>query len=94
MRIKDAYRESLVKPTFSLAENSVTVTLPLVDTYGNLTNDEALILEKLRNKELSMSTIVSETGLGRTKAQKLLKGLERRGYVTVVGRGRGTKYRA
>lgn len=94
LRIKDAYRESMAKPDFSIAENSVTVVLPLIDDYGNLTADEALVLSKLRNREMPISDIVTETGFGKTKVQKLLKGLASRGYVTVVGNGRGTRYRA
>lgn len=94
LRIKDAYRESMAKPDFSIAENSVTVVLPLIDNYGNLTTDEVLVLSKLRNREMPISDIVTETGFGKTKVQKLLKGLASRSYVTVVGNGRGTRYRA
>lgn len=94
LRIKDAYRSSMATPTFSFAENSVTVVLPLVDEYGDLIPDEASVLQKLKARELPISSIVDETGFGKTKVQKLLKGLEARGYVSVVGRGRGTRYRA
>lgn len=94
LRIKDAYRASMAKPSFAFAENSVTVTLPLVDDFGNVSEDEARVLRALRNRELPMSSIVAATGFSKTKAQKLLKELASRGYVTVTGRGRGTRYRA
>lgn len=66
----------------------------MVDEYGDLMPDEASVLQKLKARELPISSIVDETGFGKTKVQKLLKGLEARGYVSVVGRGRGTRYRA
>lgn len=94
LRIRDAYRASMAKPSFAFAENSVTVTLPLVDDFGNVSEDEARVLRALRNRELPMSSIVAATGFSKTKAQKLLKELASRGYVTVTGRGRGTRYRA
>ena len=94
LRIRDAYRASMAKPSFAFAENSVTVTLPLVDDFGNVFEDEARVLRALRNRELPMSSIVAATGFSKTKAQKLLKELASRGYVTVIGRGRGTRYRA
>lgn len=94
LRIKDAYRASMAKPSFAFAENSVTVTLPLVDDFGNVSEDEGRVLRALRNRELPMSSIVAATGFSKTKAQKLLKELASRGYVTVTGRGRGTRYRA
>lgn len=94
LRIRDAYRASMAKPSFAFAENSVTVTLPLVDDFGNVSEDKARVLRALRNRELPMSSIVAATGFSKTKAQKLLKELASRGYVTVTGRGRGTRYRA
>lgn len=94
LRIKDAYRDSARKPTFSIAENSITVSLPVMSGNASLSPDEIVVLEAIKGRELPISDIVLETGFGKTKAQKLLKSLEGRGYLSIVGTGRGTKYSA
>lgn len=94
LRIKNAYRHSKKKPRFKIDENVIVVTLPLVDENAELSDDEARVIDVLRGRKASTSELSSDTGFGKTKLQKLLRGLEEGGYITISGRGRGTRYKA
>lgn len=94
LRIKESYRDSVSKPQFKIYEKSITVTLPLLDAEHDLDKEEKVIVRILRNRQLSMSAIVTESGYGRSKAQRILKQLATKGRITITGNGRGTKYQA
>jgi ATP-dependent DNA helicase RecG len=92
-RINNAYANSVIKPQYALFENSIKVTLPVVQTKTVLSADEQLIYQTLSgNKKMSSSEIATVTGFGKTKIVSLLKSLTEHGYVTIEGSGRGTKY--
>lgn len=92
-RIQHAYTDSDRKPQFSVFENSISVTLPLIQRASSLPAEERLICEALSgNKRLSSSEIAKVTGLSKYKAISLLKSLQAQGLVKSVGAGRGTKY--
>ena len=49
-RIKYEYRENFVKPSFEIYENSIRITLPIIETVtSNLVNGEVKIFEKSGN---------------------------------------------
>ena len=51
-RIKYEYRESFVKPAFEIYENSIRITLPVIETIPkNLVNGEAKVFEILKKYE-------------------------------------------
>lgn len=92
-RIKDAYLESEIKPQFEIYDNSIKIILPVLVEKSLLNSDERRVYQVFsNNRKLSSSEIMEITGFGKTKVVKLLNSLEERGYLKVVGRGRGTRY--
>lgn len=93
IRIKEAYKESQKKPVFEVFENSIKVTLPVISSI-NLNADEAVVYDVLRkNYPKSISEIMEEVPYGKSKTAALLKRMVENHYVTIVGSGRGTKYK-
>jgi len=93
IRIKEAYKESQKKPVFEVFENSIKVTLPAISNI-NLNADEAVVYDVLRkNYPKSISEIMEEVPYGKSKTAALLKRMVENHYVTIVGSGRGTKYK-
>ena len=93
IRIKEAYKESQKKPVFEVFENSIKVTLPVISSI-NLNADEAVVYDVLRkNYPKSISEIMEEVPFGKSKTAALLKRMVQNHYVTIVGSGRGTKYK-
>ena len=93
IRIKEAYKESQKKPVFEVFENSIKVTLPVISNI-NLNADEAVVYDVLRkNYPKSISEIMEEVPYGKSKTAALLKRMVENHYVTIVGSGRGTKYK-
>ena len=93
VRIKEAYINSDKKPAFEVYENSIKVMLP-VTSKSELTYDEGLVkgvLSKVIPK--SISEITDLTPFGKSKVTAILKSLIDKGYVSVIGNGRGTKYK-
>ena len=93
IRIKEAYKESQKKPVFEVFENSIKVTLPVISNI-NLNADEAFVYAVLRkNYPKSISEIMEEVPFGKSKTAALLKRMVENHYITIVGSGRGTKYK-
>lgn len=90
-RINEEYKNSGKKPKYEISEKTIRMTLPVVGV-GELSKDEDKIYELLRNRNLSSSSIVQETGFGKTKTVMILNKLVDEGYVTSTGNGRGKKY--
>jgi len=92
-RINHAYAGSEVNPQYGIFENSIRVTLPVVQRNTLQSEDERLVYQSLSGyKKLSSSEIAAVTGFGKTKVVSLLKSLTGQGFVKPVGSGRGTKY--
>ena len=91
-RIKELYSESRIKPSFHVHENSIRITLPVIENETGLSRDEDSIYRILKGRLLSSSEICRKTGFGKTKTVSILNRLVRKGYVYVHGRGRGTMY--
>ena len=93
IRIKEAYKESLKKPVFEVFENSIKLTLPVISNI-NLNADEAVVYKVLsKNHAKSISEIMTEVPFKKSKTAALLKRMVEKHYVTIVGSGRGTKYK-
>ena len=93
IRIKEAYKDSQKKPVFEVFENSIKVTLPVISSI-NLNADEAVVYAVLRkNYPKSISEIMEEVPFGKSKTAALLKRMVENHYITIVGSGRGTKYK-
>lgn len=91
-RIYESYKDSMIKPGFEVTENSIRISLPVVQTSSELTADENKVFSLLRGKLLSSSVITEATGFGKSKTVIILNKLVKAGYVRVLGSGRGTKY--
>ena len=67
--------------------------MPIISENYNVTNDEAKIIEVLENgKQLSSSEIVKAVGYTKSKTLRIIDALKEKGYIKVIGNGRGTKY--
>ena len=93
-RINEEYLKSRIKPKFEFYDNSIKVTLPVMELDLGLKDDELRIYNALKNKQiLSSSEITGITGFGKNKTIEILKKLVELGYIKITGSGRGTKYR-
>ena len=92
-RINEEYKQSDKKPIYDVSENTIRITLPVFG-IGELNKDENIIYQLLKNRSLSSSSIVEETGFGKTKTVAILNKLINEGYVIAIGNGRGKKYSA
>lgn len=93
-RIKESYKDNDRKPIFEVFENSIKIMLPVMDACNALTADENRIYLLIKRKALPSSSLVEETGFGKTKVVSILRRLMDKGYVQSVGNGRGMKYTA
>ena len=93
VRIREAYKNSDRKPVFEILENSINVILPVMSDL-DLTEDEAAVY-KVLSKVLprSISEITATVPFGKSKTTVLLKRLADKNIVTILGTGRGTKYK-
>ena len=82
-----------MKPDFSIMENTIKITLPVMETKLNISEDEQSIyslLSKVTPK--SISEIHSGSTFGKSKILEILKKMVEKKVITKVGQGRGTKY--
>ena len=93
-RINESYKNSTVKPVYSLSENAIRIILPVAEHENSLSPDENTVYRLLVERSESRSSIVEKTGFGKTKVIGILKKLESGGYIRSSGNGRGTRYSA
>jgi len=93
-RIKYEYRENFIKPSFEIYENSIRITLPIIETVpGNLVNGEVKVFEILKKYEkLSRKEIEELSGYNKSKVIRSINGLIEKSIVEQVGKGRSVKY--
>ena len=93
-RIKYEYRESFVKPAFEIYENSIRITLPVIETIPkNLVNGEVKVFEILKKYEkLSRKEIEELSKYNKSKVIRSINGLIEKSIAEQVGKGRSVKY--
>ena len=92
-RINESYKQYSIKPNFEIFENSIKIVLPVLTTKLFLTKDENIIMNILNTGNiLSSSEMLEMTEFKKDKLNRLLKNLIEKSYISVIGRGRGTKY--
>jgi ATP-dependent DNA helicase RecG len=92
-RIKEAYRNYTIKPTFSVFENSIRVVLPVISEVYSTTTDGKKVMEVMSDYSiLSSKEIATRLGWSKDKTIRNLNKLVDSQYIEVVGTGRGTKY--
>lgn len=93
LRIRSAYENSGKHPVFEVYDNSMKVILPVITAF-DFTDDEQTVYQILsRTIPKSVGEITAEVPFGRSKVSTLLKSLEQKQYIVILGRGRGTKYK-
>ena len=93
LRIKDAYKNSNKKPYFEIYDNSIKVILPIINEL-NITEDESVIYNLLsKTQPKAIGEINEAVPFGRSKTTSLIKTLVKKNLVSVIGNGRGTKYK-
>jgi len=92
-RINDTYQSSMIKPVYTVGENTICIVLPVLQEKNNLLPDEQKVYALLKNREMASSAIMEATGFGKSKTVTILNKLVKEGYITVTGTGRGTKYK-
>lgn len=93
-RIYEAYKDSEGKPLFTVSENAIRITLPVMQARNTLTADERKVYMAVKNRSVPSSAIMKETGFGKSKVLSVLRRLMETGRVTSSGNGRGIKYSA
>ena len=93
-RIKYEYRESFVKPAFEIYENSIRITLPVIEIIPkNLVNGEVKVFEILKKHEkLSRKEIEELSKYNKSKVIRAINGLIEKSIAEQVGKGRTVKY--
>ncbi len=92
-RIKETYGKSVSKPEFDVYDNSIKVTLPLLESADELDADAAIVYSALsRESGKSISDIMKSVPFGKSKTRVILNDLISDKFVYVSGGGRGTKY--
>lgn len=92
-RILLAYKDAKIKPRFDVTDHVISVTLPVLTDSYKVTSDEARIIDALENgQQLSGGEIVKITGYKKAKVLRIIGQLKEKGYIRVIGNGRGTKY--
>lgn len=92
-RIKQLYKNGLIKPDFEVSENTIKMVLPVFEKNMNLTEDERTVYKLLSKTLLKpISEIAPYVSFGKSKTTQLLRDMSKKGIVVVEGRGRGTKY--
>lgn len=92
-RIKHAYANARIKPQFNITDNVISVILPIISDKEEISEDEKEVVNALNNGlQLSSSEIAKNVGFTKTKTLRLLDSLKQKGYIKVIGKGRGTKY--
>lgn len=94
LRIRECYKHSAAKPEFKVSENSICVTLPVLQDTASLSEDALRIYQILKGRTMPSSEISKQSGFSKSKTNKIIKALVAEGYVSVEGNGRGTKYTA
>lgn len=93
LRIRESYQNSAKKPSFEIYDNSLTVILPVVSD-AEMSEDESMVYGTLsKNIPKSISEIMPELPFGRSKTASILKSLAEKNYVTILGKGKSTRYK-
>ncbi|UKI50910.1 MAG: hypothetical protein L6U99_06125 [Clostridium sp.] len=93
LRIKQLYQNSSFKPEFKIYDNSLTIILPSLNIKPNVTVDEAKIIDYLKKgMQASSNDLAVVTGFSKDKVLKLIKSLQAKGYIKVLGIGKATRY--
>lgn len=93
-RINESYRKSSVRPGYSVMENSIRITLPVIPAADALNEQESRIIGALASgRAMSRRELEESTGLARATLLRAIGRMVERRILTKSGSGRGTHYR-
>lgn len=93
-RIRESYADSVLSPSFEVFDNSISVSLPLLNAENSISEAEKRILLALHSgKVLSSGELAKITGFNKAKVLRLTKTLVNKNHITLVGNGRSTRYK-
>ena len=92
-RIKYAYRNSIVQPSFTVNAASVSISLPVIEAGRSLTDDERRVYEALGENLSSRVEIQQKAELSRDKTIRVLNSLIEMGAAEKTGSGPAVAYR-
>lgn len=94
LEINEEYSDSIVKPSYKITENFITVTLPTIETnLENLSLDEKVVFDLLvKETILSRIEIENKSGFNKSKAIRTLNAFIDKSIVEKVGDGPSTGY--
>lgn len=92
LRINEAYSGFTRKPSFTLREESIMVTLPIVNGIHMSEDEKAIVAVIPQGIELPRSEIASKAGFSKDKTIRILNALLNKGSLTKQGDGRSTRY--
>ncbi|MCP1103619.1 ATP-dependent DNA helicase RecG [Aequitasia blattaphilus] len=94
-RINQAYEQSIMKPKYSVFENSLLVVLPIFSKKIEMLKfTEQQIYSLLQeHQELTRLEIEEKTDMNKDKVIRILNGLIKKTIIKKVGVGKGTRYR-
>lgn len=92
-RIKGAYEQAQVKPSFELSDNAIKVILPCLNAAGKVSSAGQRVLDLLHSGlRQSSSELAQKLGFSRDKTIRLCNALLEGGFIQKIGNGRGTAY--
>lgn len=91
-RIRRSYQGEYRQPEFVFTDHSIQIMLPVLGQQPELSEDERIVFDLLKEGSRSRSRIEKEAGFSRSKTAELLKTLQKKDVIEVVGGGRSTRY--
>lgn len=92
IRIRNAYKNYTEKPIFEITENTIRITLPVLNRMPAMTDNEKIIFNMLGERLMSSTEIALETGMNKSKVLRILESLMEKKFIVKSGRARGTRY--
>lgn len=94
-RINHEYTDSILKPSYNIAANSIGINLPVVKfSELDLSIDEVDVYNLLKDEiELSRVEIDKRTGFNKSKTLRILNSLADKSIIIKLGEGPGTTYK-
>ncbi len=93
LRINHAYAESVVKPQFHFFENSIQITLPVIQGAESYTEAEKILLDLLKSgNPMARLQLEKASGFTKDKTIRVLNQLLEKQIISKKGSGRGLRY--
>lgn len=92
-RIKESYHDSYSRPVFSVSENAISVSLPIVEECELSVNEDKVLSSMKPNLLYTRKMLEEESGIAKDTLLRVLKSLLEKGLVEKRGNARQSSYR-